>query len=99
MITNSNWLNINGLALVYEWWKTYLNLEPLAQACSRRPAAFESKSEWKWPARSNAPTPDSLSSSPLLHPHHKERQTEQPVKNVPRDGGGELSYIYTEPEI
>lgn len=69
VITNSYWLEVSKLSLVDQWWKTYLYLEPLAQACSRRPAAFESKSEWKWPARSNAATPDRHSSFPLPHLH------------------------------
>lgn len=69
VIPNSYWLEISKLSLVDQWWKTYLCLEPLAQACSRRPAALKSKSEGKWPARSNAATANRHSSSPLRHLH------------------------------
>lgn len=53
-----------------QYYHQYLNLEPLAETRPRRPAAFESKTK-NWPARLNAPTPNSLSSSPYLHPHDK----------------------------
>ena len=71
LITDSYWLPISKSFLIDPRWKMYIYLKQLAQACSGRPAASESKSKEKWPARSNAATPHSHSSSPLLHPHYK----------------------------
>lgn len=76
---------------VVEWGRRYLCLEPLAQACPGRPAAFESKRKWKWPAKLNAPTPNSHSSSPLLHLHYKYGHS-QGLGRIEWDGGGEQSY-------
>ena len=43
----------------------------MVQVCPCRPAAFENKMRWKWPAKSNVTRPNNPSSSPLLHLHEK----------------------------